>query len=113
MAQDDSQPLSLRPSPVTDTKPKNIAEFIARVNAQPGGFRSLKESELREQVREQQESQDGQDVDMAETRQEDEEEEDGEDGDGGAKDPQEARIEVLRNIEYVTFCLATNDRTRL
>lgn len=95
---DDGPPLSLRPHPVADRKPKNLAEFIARVNAQPGGFRAVTEAKLREEIRIREESiQNGdaadEDVDMSDGGGDDEEDED--------KDPNEARMEVLRNIEYV------------
>ncbi|KAK2673340.1 Mediator complex, subunit Med17 [Fusarium oxysporum f. sp. vasinfectum] len=50
MARGDDQPLSIRPSPVADRKPQNIAEFIARANAQPGGFRAINEAKLREEL---------------------------------------------------------------
>lgn len=51
MSSEGGPPLSLRPFPVADQKPKNLAEFIARVNAQPGGFRSITEEKLREELR--------------------------------------------------------------
>lgn len=95
---DDGPPLSLRPHPVADRKPKNLAEFIGRVNAQPGGFRAVSEDKLREEIRTREannangEAAD-EDVDMSEGG--DEEDED------VARDPHEARMEVLKNIEYV------------
>lgn len=100
MAEGASPPLSLRPYPVADKKPKNLAEFIARVNAGPGGFRSVTEDKLAEEIKVQEEqSRNGvaedEDVDMS----------DGDDdGDEETpwKDPQLARMEVLKNIEYVS-----------
>ncbi|KAF4976215.1 hypothetical protein FZEAL_7078 [Fusarium zealandicum] len=99
---DDGQPLSLRPHPVADRKPKNIAEFIARVNAEPGGFRALSETQLRDEAVAREatngETQDKDvDVDMAETGNDEDEDEEGEQD--AARDPQEVRLEVLRNID--------------
>ncbi|KAH6887983.1 subunit 17 of mediator complex-domain-containing protein [Thelonectria olida] len=97
MTPSDDPPLSLRPQPVDDKKPKNLAEFIARVHAQPGGFRALSEAKLQEDIgkREEQE-QNGEltvdeDVQMA----------DGDDDEeaSAAQDPTEARMEVLKNID--------------
>ncbi|KAM5346788.1 hypothetical protein ACJ41O_009793 [Fusarium nematophilum] len=97
---DDGQPLSLRPHPVADRKPKNIAEFIARVNAEPGGFRSLSEAKLRDEIAARQATNGDaldRDVDMADSGQD--EEEDQEDDQDEARDAQEARMEVLKNID--------------
>ncbi|KAI5464048.1 subunit 17 of mediator complex-domain-containing protein [Mariannaea sp. PMI_226] len=96
MAPSDDPPLSLRPHPVADNKPKNLAEFINRVNAQPGGFRSLSETKLREEAAASAGTkQNGElmeeDVDMSDGVVADEED--------AAKDPNEARMEVLRNID--------------
>ncbi|KAM6523833.1 RNA polymerase II mediator complex subunit [Fusarium solani] len=96
----DDQPLSLRPNPVADRRPKNIADFIARVNAQPGGFRALSEDKLREEIAARDaangDAAEDKDVHMAETGQdEDDEDEDQE----AERDPQEVRMEVLRNID--------------
>jgi mediator of RNA polymerase II transcription subunit 17 len=101
---DDSQPLSLRPPPVADRKPRNIAEFIARVNAQPGGFRALSEAKLREEIAQENATNgDSQqkDVDMVEAD-EDEEEED----QVATRDPQEVRMEMFKNLEYEKPLLA-------
>lgn len=44
-------PLSLRPWPTGDKRPKNLADFIARVkSAGPEGFRGISEDELRKEV---------------------------------------------------------------
>ncbi|EJT70420.1 hypothetical protein GGTG_11444 [Gaeumannomyces tritici R3-111a-1] len=44
-------PLSLRPWPTGDKRPKSLAEFIARVkSAGPEGFRGISEDELRKEV---------------------------------------------------------------
>ncbi|KAK7425848.1 RNA polymerase II mediator complex subunit [Neonectria magnoliae] len=100
---DDGPPLSLRPHPVADRKPKNLAEFIARVNAQPGGFRAVTEAKLREEIRAREESARSgdahdEDVDMSDGGDDEDEDED-EDEDDEDKDPNEARMEVLRNID--------------
>ncbi|KAG5922371.1 hypothetical protein E4U61_005364 [Claviceps capensis] len=93
----ESPPLSLRPFPVADRAPKNLAEFISRVNAQPGGFRDLTEEKLRYEIR----SRDGlglapdsdpEDVDMSDAGNEEDQ----------AKDPSLARNEVLKNIEIAS-----------
>lgn len=96
MSSTNSTPLSLRPAPVADTKPKSIADFIARVNAQPGGFRALDEDELRDQIGASENDGDAaqDDVDMSDGDQEAEDE-------PAVKDPNVARMEVLRNIECV------------
>ncbi|KAG6263849.1 hypothetical protein E4U48_006495 [Claviceps purpurea] len=93
----ESPPLSLRPFPVADRAPKNLAEFISRVNAQAGGFRDLTEEKLRDEIR----SRDGlglapdsdpEDVDMSDAGNEEDQ----------AKDPSLARNEVLKNIEIAS-----------
>lgn len=93
MSSEGGPPLSLRPFPVADQKPKNLAEFIARVNAQPGGFRSITEDKLREELRnsEDPEAAADQDEEMSEAAGE---------ADVAEKDPNVARMEVLKNIEY-------------
>lgn len=97
MTSGDGPPLSLRPFPVADSKPKNIADFISRVNLQPGGFRDLSEEKLREQIR-------ARDVDGDEPAEQDVDMSDGEDDDEpAAKDANAARMEVLKNIEYVAY----------
>lgn len=93
MAPAEGPPLSLRPFPVADKSPKNLSDFISRVNALPGGFRAVTESKLEEEIRARQDANpddNGEDVDMSE----------GEDADDAdAKDPNVARMEVLKNIE--------------
>lgn len=97
MAHGDDQPLSIRPSPVADRKPQNIAEFIARANAQPGGFRAINEAKLREELA-QEEAEYGdaldRDVDMTDVDQDDDDDED------APRDLQEVRMEMLKNLEY-------------
>ncbi|KAL7900789.1 subunit 17 of mediator complex domain-containing protein [Trichoderma sp. SZMC 28014] len=92
MSSEGGPPLSLRPFPVADQKPKNLAEFIARVNAQPGGFRSITEEKLREELR------NSEDPDAADDQDEELSEAAGE-ADVAEKDPNVARMEVLKNID--------------
>ncbi|OAA55489.1 Mediator complex, subunit Med17 [Cordyceps fumosorosea ARSEF 2679] len=94
----DGPPLSMRPFPVADKSPKNLSELIARVNALPGGFRAVTETNLEEEIGEAANGEDGtQDVDMSDDADDDEDEEDAE-----AKDPQALRAEVLRNIDVAS-----------
>ncbi|CAJ0547816.1 Ff.00g045700.m01.CDS01 [Fusarium sp. VM40] len=93
---DSDQPLSLRPNPVADRKPQNIAEFIARVNAEPGGFRALSEAKLREEIAQENaangDAQD-KDADMADGDEDDDDDQD------AMSDPQEVRMEMLKNLD--------------
>lgn len=43
-------PLNLQPRPPNSRGPQTIADFIRRVNAEPGGFRALNEEEVRRNV---------------------------------------------------------------
>ncbi|KAI0173602.1 subunit 17 of mediator complex-domain-containing protein [Hypoxylon sp. FL1284] len=88
-----ASPFSLRPWPIGDKKPKNLGEFITRVNAERSGFRNVTEDKLREEIA----AQEGGRVDVDRSS-EDEEEEDEVDTDK-AKTVIEARDEVLRNLE--------------
>lgn len=108
---DDGQPLSVRPPPVADRKPRNIADFIARVNAQPGGFRTISEAKLREEIA--QENVAGgdlqhKDVDMAEA-----DEDDNDDDHDATRDPQEVRMEMFKNLEYGKSLLSRRTGNRL
>lgn len=98
MAPAEGMPLSLRPIPVSDQKPKNLAEFIARINAQPDGFRGISETKLRVEAANIENghlpSTEDHDVDMSDG-------EGDEDQDSSSVDPMQARMEVLKNIEYV------------
>ncbi|KAM3436975.1 hypothetical protein MY4824_004076 [Beauveria thailandica] len=116
MATGDGPPLSMRPFPVADKSPKSLADFIARVNALPGGFRSVTETSLEEELDarrdgttttaaaaaagEEDAAQDD-DVDMSDDANADDDEED-DDEDTAAKDPMTARMEVLRNIDIAS-----------
>lgn len=100
MPQTKGTSLSLRPFPISDTKPKSLGDFIARVNAQPGGFRDVTEEKLRqEQLALRNAALEGQDVDMSDG---DEEDEEGDSPGGSApQDLMQSRMDVLQNIEYV------------
>jgi mediator of RNA polymerase II transcription subunit 17 len=50
MASSSASPFSLRPWPTGDKKPKNLGEFITRINAERGGFRNVTEAELRDEI---------------------------------------------------------------
>lgn len=97
MAPNDGPPLSLRPFPVADKEPKNLADFIARVNAQSGGFRSVTEATLHDEIRSREETNGAvqeEDVDMSDAGDGDEDEDD-----AAPRDPNVARMEVLKNME--------------
>ncbi|KAK3363359.1 subunit 17 of mediator complex-domain-containing protein [Lasiosphaeria hispida] len=81
-------PLSLQSGPPPNRGPKSIAEFIQRVNAEPGGFRALNQSELRRQI-EAKNKHDG-DVDMDDVPEVD--------NAAKAKELITARDELLKNI---------------
>ncbi|TQV92097.1 hypothetical protein V2A60_004397 [Cordyceps javanica] len=115
MATGDGPPLSMRPFPVADKSPKNLADFIARVNALPGGFRAVTEAGLEGEidVRPEVDGEDGaQDVDMTggplnnndedDDGDNDNEGDNDDDEDDDAKDPQAARMEVLKNIDIAS-----------
>ncbi|KAJ4145450.1 hypothetical protein LMH87_004300 [Akanthomyces muscarius] len=99
MASGDGPPLSMRPFPVADKSPKNLADFIARVNALPGGFRSVTETSLEEDIHARNET-DGEDVDMSSDADDDNDDDD--DEDASAKDPVVARMEVLKHIDIAS-----------
>ncbi|KAM3533906.1 hypothetical protein MY4038_002784 [Beauveria bassiana] len=101
MATGDGPPLSMRPFPVADKSPKSLADFISRVNALPGGFRSVTETSLEEELDarrrrdgtttgggEEDAAQDD-DVDMSDDANAEDEEDD--DEDNAAKDPMTAQ----------------------
>lgn len=93
---DDAPPLSLRPFPVAGKEPRTLADFICRVNQQPGGFRGLTETKLRDEIRAGEDSDNAtpppEDVDMVDAA---------DDDDAASKDPAAARMEVLKNVECV------------
>ncbi|PNY27181.1 Mediator of RNA polymerase II transcription subunit 17 [Tolypocladium capitatum] len=69
---------------------ENLADFIARVNAQPSGFRSVTEEKLREDIRARQDTNGAARDEDADMSDEDE---------AAPKDPNVARMEVLKNID--------------
>ena len=98
----DATPLSLRPFPVADKKPKTISDFIGRINTQSGGFRDVTEAKLRDEIARQAHAtvpNDDADDDVEMSDGEDEGEED--EADEEEVDPLQAREQVLREIEFV------------
>ena len=97
------KPFSLRPWPHGDRKPKNLGEFIARVNAERGGFRTVTEESLRKEI-------EAQENGVGETNAADEMEVDSEEeGDSThvkIEDIIEARNEVIKDVEYVNGCFS-------
>ncbi len=95
--------LSLRPFPIADEKPKSLADFISRINGQPGGFRELSEDKLCQELALKNSVDPHQDVDMSD---DDDHEDDGAtaEGTGTTQDLMQSRVEVLQNIECVTLC---------
>ncbi|KAI1379973.1 subunit 17 of mediator complex-domain-containing protein, partial [Hypoxylon crocopeplum] len=88
-----TSPFSLRPWPIGDKKPKNLGEFIARINIERGGFRNVTEAQLREEIAAQE---NGHAEVEGSSDSEDEEEEADTDK---SKNVMVARDEFLRNIE--------------
>ncbi|KAL7620943.1 RNA polymerase II mediator complex subunit [Parahypoxylon ruwenzoriense] len=86
---------SLRPWPIADKKPKNLGEFIARINAERGGFRNVTEAKLREEIAAQQDGR----VDAQGADDSSEEEEEEADADK-SQNAVAAREEFLKNIEF-------------
>lgn len=96
MASISPSPFSLRPWPTGDKKPKKLGEFIARVNAERGGFRNVTEMELREELHA---KEDGRNQSAASSPDSDSDMEVDSDG-AKSKTTLEAREEFLRNIEF-------------
>ncbi|RDA95320.1 hypothetical protein CP533_3537 [Ophiocordyceps camponoti-saundersi (nom. inval.)] len=84
--------LSLKPVPIANKEPKNLADFISRVNAQPGGFRQL--PEIVGNDASQNEDVGVEDVVMVDAADEAETE-----ADSSVKDAALARLEVLKNVD--------------
>ncbi|KAI1116632.1 subunit 17 of mediator complex-domain-containing protein [Nemania sp. NC0429] len=97
MAANSQTAFSLRPWPTGDKKPQNLAEFISRVNAQPGGFRNLNEAKLRQEIQAGQQGRIEED-DAANSSEEEEDDDDAEEVKG--KTAAVAREEFLRNIDF-------------
>ncbi|KAI1635983.1 subunit 17 of mediator complex-domain-containing protein [Biscogniauxia mediterranea] len=89
-----SSPFSLRPWPTGDKKPKNLGEFIARVNTERSGFRNVTEAKLRDEIKAQEEGH--MDLDEADGSSDDEEETEAD----KSKTVVAAREEFLKNIEF-------------
>lgn len=96
MASISASPFSLRPWPTGDKKPKNLAEFIGRVNAERGGFRNVTETELREEIRAKDEGHVNSSTSTPEGESDSDDESDGD----KSKTIIEAREEFLKNIEF-------------
>jgi len=92
-----ASPFSLRPWPKGDKKPKNLAEFVARVNAEPGGFRSVTEDQLRDDIRIQ-EATAG--LDQQSSSSDDSDDEDESKDDEDTKDALAAREEFFRSCDH-------------
>ncbi|KAI0204157.1 subunit 17 of mediator complex-domain-containing protein [Astrocystis sublimbata] len=107
MTVNSQSPFSLRPWPIGDKKPKNLTEFITRVNAEPGGFRTLNEADLRREIQERQEKlengdDDSMDIDAID---DDDDNDDGEDIDDEVEEisgntSKEAREKIVKDIEF-------------
>lgn len=94
MASGAGSPFTLRPAPADDRKPKNLSEFIARVNVNKGGFRNLREEDLRKEL----EAQKNGMVDSTNADSSD----DSDNGDNAdpESDNRAARDEILKDIRY-------------
>jgi mediator of RNA polymerase II transcription subunit 17, fungi type len=92
-------PLALQPAPPPSRGPQTVAEFIQRVNAEPGGFRALNQDELRQQI-EARRNKGETDVEMADA-------EDAEDEPSKASELLAAREELMRNINAAQNTAAT------
>lgn len=96
MASGSSMPFSsLQPTPTGGRKPKNLGEFIARVQAERG-FRNVTEESLKKEIEDRKNGVvdlKAQEVDTAMA--------DGNEDEEEPADANAARLEVLRNIEYV------------
>jgi mediator of RNA polymerase II transcription subunit 17, fungi type len=85
-------PFDLRPWPRGDKKPKNLAEFITRINFERSGFRNVTEASLREEIAAEKEAPSQEDID--------EDDKDGED-EAEKKDIRVVRDQMLRDARYV------------
>ncbi|KAI0125289.1 RNA polymerase II mediator complex component SRB4 [Xylariales sp. AK1849] len=96
MASISASPFSLRPWPTGDKKPKNLGEFIARVNAERGGFRNVTEVQLREEIQLKDEGR----LEVSTSSPEGDSESEDEDDVGKTSTIITAREEFLKNIEF-------------
>ena len=105
MASNSRPPLALRPLPLpqSERKPTNIADFIARVNADKGGFRYVTEESLRKELEvEANDVAESKEVDMLNS----DSEVDGDAEQISVDDFHEKVNEVRRNAEYDPFSSA-------
>jgi|SRR3569833_2308989 len=100
---------TLQPWPSGGSKPKNLAEFIARVNGQNGGFRTVTEEGLRKQI----EAEEAGVVESADVDMKSDSEDDEAPKPVVLDDILAARNEVLRNIEYALFLPGLPERRRV
>ncbi|KAI5867456.1 subunit 17 of mediator complex-domain-containing protein [Durotheca rogersii] len=98
-----ASPFSLRPWPIGDKKPKNLGEFIARINTERGGFRNVTEAKLRDEIAAQENghaearsAEDSADDDDGD----DDEDDDEDSGADKSTNAVAARDEFLRHIEF-------------
>jgi hypothetical protein len=84
-------PFGLRPWPQGDRKPKNLAEFISRINIERKGFRNVTEESLRAEIAAQQGEETGKDAEDEEANEDEDEE----------KDIRVVRDQMLRDAEFV------------
>jgi len=84
-------PLALQAAAPPNRGPQSIAEFIRRTNAEPGGFRGLREKDLRAEIEAAKNKQDEADVEMEDI-------DDVDDSSATARELAAAREEILRNI---------------
>lgn len=95
------RPFSLQPRSAPQQGPQSIAEFIERLNAQPGGFRAVNSAELRRELEASDHDDDGGNDDNGAGENDVEMTGGASEADGDipeTKDPMVARDEVLRSI---------------
>ncbi|KAK0655786.1 subunit 17 of mediator complex-domain-containing protein [Cercophora newfieldiana] len=92
-------PLALQPPPPPSRGPQSVAEFIQRVNAEPGGFRALNQNEIRKQI-EARKNKGESDVEMADAEEADDEP-------SKTNELLAAREELMRNINAAQKTAAT------
>lgn len=85
---------SLRPTPMGSRKPKNLGEFIARVQAERG-FRNVTEESLKKEIEDRKNG-------VVEVKEEDTPMADANENEEDTPDANAARMEVLKSIESVS-----------
>ncbi|KAK0633099.1 subunit 17 of mediator complex-domain-containing protein [Immersiella caudata] len=93
-------PLALQPAPPPSRGPQTVAEFIQRVNAEPGGFRALNQDDLRKQIEARRNKGETDDVEMVDA-------EDDDDEPSKANELLTAREELMRTITAAQKTAAT------